>query len=105
MARKYQIILYWTEEDRAYLAEVSGLPGCTADGKTYQEALAMAEQIIEEWIETAKAIGREIPKPRGPVNLWLTDSSQGKPAIDSLAKGRLSDEKTQGSEPLSQQAG
>jgi predicted RNase H-like HicB family nuclease len=65
MASKHEIILYWSDEDKAYLALVPELPGCMADGKTYQEALATAEQIIDEWIETAKSLGREIPKPKG----------------------------------------
>ena len=62
---KYEIIIYWSEEDSAFIAEVPELPGCAADGKTHQEALAMAEKIIEEWIETAKELGREIPEPKG----------------------------------------
>jgi len=62
---KYEIILFWSEEDSACVAEVPELPGCMADGKTYQEALANAEQIIQEWIETAKELGRPIPKPKG----------------------------------------
>jgi len=53
MEKKYEIIIFWSSEDNAYIAEVPELPGCMADGKTYQEALANAEQIIEEWIETA----------------------------------------------------
>jgi predicted RNase H-like HicB family nuclease len=62
---KYEIIIYWSEEDKAYIAEVPELPGCMADGSTYQEALANAETIIDEWIETAKEIGRKIPEPKG----------------------------------------
>lgn len=62
---KYEIIIYWSSEDQAYLAEVPELPGCMADGATYQEALANAELVIAEWIETAKEIGRVIPEPRG----------------------------------------
>lgn len=62
---KYEIILYWSEEDNAYLAEVPELPGCMADGKTMSEALSNAEGIISEWIETAKSEGRAIPEPRG----------------------------------------
>jgi len=65
MASKYEIIIYWSEEDQAYVAEVPELPGCMADGKTYREALANAEQIIDEWIETAKSLGRAIPQPKG----------------------------------------
>jgi len=65
MRSKYEIIIYWSEEDRAYVAEVPELPGCMADGRTYREALANAEVIIREWIETAKELGRTIPEPRG----------------------------------------
>jgi len=62
---KYEIIIYWSEEDSAYIAEVPELPGCVADGETYQKALANAEVIIKEWIETAKELGRPIPIPKG----------------------------------------
>lgn len=62
---KYEIILYWSNEDQAYIAEVPELPGCAADGKTYKEALANVEGIIQEWIETAKELQRPIPEPRG----------------------------------------
>ncbi|NUO10159.1 MAG: type II toxin-antitoxin system HicB family antitoxin [Candidatus Brocadia sp.] len=62
---KYEIIIYWSEEDQAFIAEVPELPGCAADGTTYQEALANAEVIIQEWIETAKELGRPIPELKG----------------------------------------
>ena len=62
---KYEIILYWSNEDQAYIAEVPELPGCAADGKTYTEALTNVEVIIGEWIETAQALKRPIPEPRG----------------------------------------
>ena len=62
---KYEVIIYWSEEDQAFIAEVPELPGCAADGKTYQAALANVEVIIEEWIETAKELGRPIPTPKG----------------------------------------
>lgn len=62
---QYEIILYWSKEDSACIAEVPELPGCAADGATYQEALANVEVIIAEWIETAKELGRPIPQPRG----------------------------------------
>lgn len=62
---KYEIISYWSEEDRAFIAEVPELAGCMADGETYREALANAEIIIEEWLETARDLGRKIPEPRG----------------------------------------
>jgi predicted RNase H-like HicB family nuclease len=57
--------MYWSEEDSAYIAEVPELPGCMADGPTYQEALSNAERIIQEWIDTAKELGRPIPQPKG----------------------------------------
>ena len=65
MESKYEIIIFWSEEDDAYLAEVPELPGCMADGQTYREALEKAEGIIREWIETAEELGRPIPSPRG----------------------------------------
>ena len=65
MDKKYEIIIFWSSEDNAYLAEVPELPGCMADGNTYREALDNAEQIIEEWIETAIKLNRPIPEPRG----------------------------------------
>ncbi|MCI8388956.1 MAG: type II toxin-antitoxin system HicB family antitoxin [Clostridiales bacterium] len=61
----YEIIIYWSDEDNAYIAEVPELPGCMADGKTRAEVVENIEQIIGEWIETAEAEGREIPKPKG----------------------------------------
>ena len=65
MQSRYEIIIYWSQADKAYIAEVPELPGCMADGKTYRAALANAEVIIREWIETAKALGRPIPEPQG----------------------------------------
>jgi len=62
---RYEIIVYWSEEDQAFLAEVPELPGCAADGATYQEAIANAEVVIKEWIETATELGRPIPEPKG----------------------------------------
>ena len=62
---KYEVIVYWSEEDEAYIAEVPELPGCMADGATYEEALRNVQVIISEWIETARASGREIPVPKG----------------------------------------
>ena len=64
MILRYEIILYWSEEDKAFIAEVPELPGCAADGETYQEAVQNVEIIMEEWIETAKDLGREIPEPK-----------------------------------------
>lgn len=62
---KYEIIIYWSDEDGAYIAEVPELPGCMADGKTYDEVLENVTQVIKEWLETAEEQGREIPKPKG----------------------------------------
>jgi predicted RNase H-like HicB family nuclease len=62
---RYEIIIYWSEEDEAFVAEVPELPGCMADGATYQEALANVEVVIGEWIETARDLGRHIPEPKG----------------------------------------
>jgi len=65
MENRYEIILYWSQEDNAFIAEVPELPGCIADGKTRAAALAQAEIVIAEWIETAKSLNREIPVPKG----------------------------------------
>ena len=62
---KYEIIIYWSDEDQAYVAEVPELPGCAPDGTTYKQALANAEVVIREWIETARELGRPIPEPKG----------------------------------------
>lgn len=62
---KYEIIIYWSNEDNVYIAEVPELPGCMADGKTPQEALANVETVISEWIETAQMLGRPLPTPKG----------------------------------------
>jgi len=61
----YEIIIYWSETDRAFIAEVPELPGCASDGATYEAALEAVQIVMEEWIETAKELGRDIPKPRG----------------------------------------
>ena len=62
---KYELIIYWNREDNAYVVEVPELPGCMADGATFEEAVANAKIVISEWIETAKGLGRPILKPRG----------------------------------------
>jgi predicted RNase H-like HicB family nuclease len=62
---RYEVIIYWSHEDEAFIAEVPELPGCAADGATHQEALINVQGIIEEWIETARELGRSIPEPRG----------------------------------------
>ncbi len=61
----YEVIIYWSDEDQAFIAEVPELSGCAADGTTYQEAVANVQSIIAEWIETAQYLGRAIPKPKG----------------------------------------
>jgi len=62
---RYEVIIYWSAEDEAFIAEVPELPGCMADGATYQEALTNAEIIIQEWMETARELKRPIPEPKG----------------------------------------
>ena len=61
----YEVIIYWSEEDQAFLAEVPELPGCLADGKTYEAALKNVRQISREWLQTAKELGRPIPEAKG----------------------------------------
>ena len=65
---KYEIIIYWSEDDKAFIAEVPELSGCMADGASYEEALKNSEKIIAEWIETAQTEGREIPVPKGKLS-------------------------------------
>lgn len=65
---KYEIVIYWSEEDDAFIAEVPELPGCAADGATYAEALANVDAVIQEWIETASELGRTVPEPKEVVN-------------------------------------
>ncbi|MEW6127346.1 MAG: type II toxin-antitoxin system HicB family antitoxin [Acidobacteriota bacterium] len=62
---KYELVIYWSAEDKSFIAEVPELPGCAADGATYAEAVANVEVIIDEWIATAKELGRAIPIPKG----------------------------------------
>lgn len=65
MKIKYELIIYWSEVDQAFIVEVPELSGCAADGKTYQEAVQNAEVVIQEWIATAQELGRPIPEPKG----------------------------------------
>lgn len=65
---RYEVILYWSNEDGTFVAEVPELAGCAADGATYQEALANVEVVIREWIEAARELGRPIPEPRGKLS-------------------------------------
>jgi predicted RNase H-like HicB family nuclease len=62
---RYEVIIYWSDADQAFIAEAPELAGCAADGATYQEALAAVEVVIRQWIETAQELGRPIPAPRG----------------------------------------
>ena len=65
MHNRYEITIFWSDDDQCFVAEVPELPGCMADGSTYQEAVTHAERAIQDWIETAQKIGRPIPKPKG----------------------------------------
>ena len=65
MSIKYELIIYWSEEDGAFVVEVPELPGCMADGEKYEAAVANAKKVIEEWIETAHSFGRPVPEPKG----------------------------------------
>jgi predicted RNase H-like HicB family nuclease len=65
MTNRYELIIYWSKDDSSFVVEVPELPGCMADGQTCAEAVANAEKIIDEWIETARKLGRPIPEPRG----------------------------------------
>lgn len=62
---KYEVIVYWSNEDASYIAEVPELPGCMANGENYEDTLRNIEIVISEWIETANNLGRDIPKPKG----------------------------------------
>lgn len=62
---KYEIIIYWSDDDAAFIAEMPELPGCAAEGRTPQEALINVETIAQEWIETARSLGRPVPAPKG----------------------------------------
>ncbi|AFY55645.1 hypothetical protein Riv7116_3172 [Rivularia sp. PCC 7116] len=64
MRLHYKIILYYSQEDESFIAEVPELPGCAADGESYQEALQNVEVVMQEWIETAQQLGRNIPQPK-----------------------------------------
>lgn len=62
---RYELIIYWSKADECFIAEVPELPGCLADGGSYEEAVANAQVVIQEWIDTARSLGRPIPEPRG----------------------------------------
>lgn len=65
MNSRYELVIFWSRDDDCFVVEVPELPGCMADGKTYQEAASNAETVIAEWIETARVLGRSIPEPKG----------------------------------------
>ena len=65
MTNRYELIIYWSKDDNSFVVEVPELPSCMADGQTYAEAVTNAEEIIDEWIKTARKLGRPIPEPRG----------------------------------------
>jgi predicted RNase H-like HicB family nuclease len=65
MSIRYELVVYWSEEDQTYVVEVPELSGCMADGATYEEAVANVQRVIEDWIETAHRLGRPIPEPKG----------------------------------------
>ena len=73
MSTRYELIIYWSREDDSFVVEVPELPSCMADGKTYAEAVKNAEDVIDEWIETARKLGRPIPEPRGPARREATN--------------------------------
>ena len=62
---KHEVIIYWSADDKAFIAEVPELPGCAADGATKQAALKNVDAVIKEWLATAKELGRPIPEPKG----------------------------------------
>jgi len=65
---KYEVIIYWSKDDDAFIAEVPELPGCMADGPTKADALAAAEKVAQQWLDTAKELGRAIPEPKGKLS-------------------------------------
>lgn len=65
MSYKYEVIVYWSDEDAVFVAEVPELPGCTAHGKTPESAVRNAQQAIRLWIDTAKEFDDPIPEPKG----------------------------------------
>ena len=62
---RYEFIIYWSKADESFIVEVPELPGCMADGATYEEAIANVQTVVQEWIETARSLGRAIPEPKG----------------------------------------
>jgi len=62
---RYELIIYWSKAGGSFIVEVPELPGCMADGASYEEAVANAQAVIQEWSDTARSLGRPIPEPRG----------------------------------------
>jgi predicted RNase H-like HicB family nuclease len=62
---KYEVVIYWSNEDNLFIAEVPELPGCIADGQSYNDVIDNVQIIMAEWIETARPLGRSIPEPKG----------------------------------------
>jgi predicted RNase H-like HicB family nuclease len=62
---RYELIIYWSKADQSFVVEVPELPGCMADGASYEEAVENVQSVIADWLETARSPGRPIPKPRG----------------------------------------
>ena len=77
---KYEIIIYWSQADEAFVAQVPELPGCAADGATYREAVENVEVVIQEWIETARALGRPVPARQGPADVRVGAQAHMDPA-------------------------
>ena len=75
MSVKYELIIYWSESDSAFIVEVPELPGCMADSQTYIDAVTNVEVVIQEWIETAQELVRTIPKPKGRL-LYLSSKKR-----------------------------
>ena len=65
MESRYELVIYWSDDDQCFVVEVPELPGCMADGANYQEAVKNVEVVIQEWVATAKTLGRNIPAPAG----------------------------------------
>ena len=65
MSIKYELVIFWSDEDESFIVEVSELAGCMADGETYEEAVTNVKKVIHEWVDTARELGRHVPEPRG----------------------------------------
>ncbi len=87
MSTRYELIIYWSKDDDSFVVEVPELPGCMAEGKTCAEAVKNAEDVIDEWIETARKLGRPIPEPRGPA-VAKRQITSGKQSWPSSARER-----------------